>query len=195
MRTAPDHITYDLSTYKYQNDLKFNTYFYRCANLRCGHGSTGHQLADGRILSRGNYTSKFTFENNRADFHAGVYHILGELLSQLPGNDKQVLQLAAATSLHRINIREFLHKPGKENKFINLSDHTVCWCCLFEPPEHTLSCGHVVCTLCVREYGQETSRTMVEIHQCPLEPNQAGKPQSIYFKPEAAGIRMLVLDE
>lgn len=173
----------------------FSTHFYRCANLRCGHGSKGHQLADGRILARGNYISKFSFESNREDFHAGVYYILGELLGQLPSNDKQLLQQVAATTLHRRNIQEFLHRPGKESKIIDLSDHTVCWCCLFEPPEHTLSCGHVLCTSCVKDYGQATSRTMVEIHQCPLEPNGARNPQSVYFKPEAAGTRILVLDE
>lgn len=196
MRTVPDHITYDLSIFKYQNDLKFDTYFFRCANLRCGHGSKGHQLEDGRILSRGKYLSSFSFENNREEFHRGVYYILEELLRQLPGNaEQEKLQRAAAITLHRDNIQEFLHTPGgKENKIINLSDKRVCWSCLFEPPEHTLSCGHVLCTPCVKEYGQSVSRTIVQIRGCPFEANRESKPQSIYFKPEAAGIRALVLD-
>ncbi len=32
-------------------------------------------------------------------------------------------------------------------------DHSACWCCLFEAPEHVLSCGHVLCTPCVKAYG------------------------------------------
>ncbi|KAF4637022.1 hypothetical protein G7Y89_g1060 [Cudoniella acicularis] len=195
VRTVPDHIRYDLSTFKYQNDLRTDRYYFRCANARCGHGSKGHQLEDGRILSRGDYMSKFSFRKNRDGFHGGVYYILEELLSQLPGKVDQKLQQAAATELHLENIQEFLHRDGKENNAINLSDHRVCWCCLFEPPEHTLSCGHVLCTSCVKEYGYVKSRTMVEILECPLELNSTSPPQSIYFKPKAAGIRVLLLDD
>ena len=74
--------------------------------------------------------------------------------------------------------------------------HSVCLCCLFEQPEHVLPCSHILCTSCVKSYGKPKSKTLMEIQDCPLEADMAGKYKSstVYIMPETAGQRILVLD-
>ena len=75
--------------------------------------------------------------------------------------------------------------------------HTTCFCCLFEPPEHALSCGHVLCTPCLRAYGRSRGRNTVEIEGCPME-RSSGRSKygswKVLLKPDAAGLRILTLD-
>lgn len=172
------------------------TVTYRCVNVRIGHDSKGHQDKNGRIFASGNYKSDFTFEGKRDELHAGVYFRLEYLLHQLTSRPQQgESQEGAAAEMHRSNITEFFRKLSNRSRPINLHDHSVCWCCLFEAPEHVLSCGHVLCTPCVKAYGRYETRTSVRIHECPFESYTVCEPRSIYIMPEMAGIRMLVLDE
>jgi hypothetical protein len=187
---------YDLGYRPSWNTVQASSLTYRCVNVRIGRGSKGHQYKDGSIFARGEYMSKFSFENNRDELHAGVYFRLECLLDQLADCTRRgESQEGAAAEMHRSNILEFFHKPSNRNKSINLHDHSVCWCCLFEAPEHVLSCGHVLCTPCVKAYGRHETRTSVRIHECPFESYTGCQPRSIYILPETAGIRMLVLDE
>jgi hypothetical protein len=173
-----------------------STVTYKCVNVRIGHGSKGHQDKDGRIFAPGNYKSNFTFEEKRDELHARVYFRLEYLLDQLADRTRRgESQEGAAAEMHRSNIMEFFHKPSNRSGPINLHDHSVCWCCLFEAPEHVLSCGHVLCTPCVKAYGRYETRTSVRIHECPFESYIECEPRSIYIMPEMAGIRVLVLDE
>lgn len=76
------------------------------------------------------------------------------------------------------------------------NSHSACFCCLFEPPEHALPCGHILCTPCIKDYGQLRSKTEVEIHGCPIESRVVHRYQTwrIHLKPETAGVRILTLD-
>jgi hypothetical protein len=178
------------------NTVQSSSLTYRCVNVRNGHGSKGHQYKDGSIFAPGNYKSKFSFENNRDELHAGVYFRLEYLLDQLADRTRRgESQEGVAAEMHRSNIMEFFHKPSNRSGPINLHNHSVCWCCLFETPEHILSCGHALCTPCVKAYGRHETRTSVRIHECPFESYTGCQPRSIYIMPETAGIRMLVLDE
>jgi hypothetical protein len=187
---------YDLGYRPSWNTVQASTLTYRCVNVRIGHGSKGHQYKDGSIFARGEYMSKFSFENNRDELLAGVYFRVECLLDQLADCTRRgESQEGAAAEMHRSNILEFFRKPSNRNRSINLHDHSVCWCCLFEAPEHVLSCGHVLCTPCVKAYGRHETRTSVRIHECPFESSTGCQSRSIYILPETAGIRMLVLDE
>ena len=68
--------------------------------------------------------------------------------------------------------------------------------CLFERPEHTLPCGHMLCSVCVRSYGESKNDLLVEMHNCPLEfeAPPLRHPIAIYLKPDAASSRVLSLD-
>jgi len=193
---TPASLQYDLSNRPHFNNIRSSLPTYRCINVRIGHGSKGHQNKDGRIFARGDYFARFSFENNQEEFQAGVYFSLKHLLGQLAdcvrhGESQEV----AAAKLHRVNLLEFFQKPSSESAAVNLHNRSVCWCCLFEGPEHSLSCGHVLCTPCLKAYGRSEGRTIVRIHECPFESYGRSQPRSIYIKPESAGIRMLVLDK
>jgi hypothetical protein len=193
---TPANLQYDLSHTQCWNNMQSSARIYRCVNVRIGHNSKGHQDRDGRIFAYGGYVTRFSFRNNREEFHAGVYFRLEHLLSQLADCTRQgEPQEAATAKMHRTNLLEFFHKPPNESESTNLQNHSVCWCCLFETPEHALSCGHVLCTPCLKSYGRAEARTIVQIYECHLESYGRCQPRSIYIKPEAAGIRILVLDE
>ena len=83
---------------------------------------------------------------------------------------------------------------GRPEAFIS---HTTCFSCLFEPPEHALSCGHVLCTSCLRAYGRPRGRNVVEIEGCPMEllsKRSRYGSWKVLLKPDAAGLRILTLD-
>jgi hypothetical protein len=187
-------LQYDLGQTELCDNIQSITY--RCINVRIGHGSKGHQNKDGRIFARGDYFARFSFQKNHEEFQAGVYFRLEHLLGQLADCIRQgESQEAAAAKIHRESLVKFFHKPSKESAAIILQNRSVCWCCLFEGPEHTLSCGHVLCTPCLKAYGRPEGRNIIRIHECPFESYGRYPPRSIYIKPETAGIRMLVLDE
>ncbi|KAF8847642.1 hypothetical protein BDZ45DRAFT_315849 [Acephala macrosclerotiorum] len=191
---TPAGIQHDLDHSQHWSVMATHTLTYRCVNVRVGHDSKGHQNSDGRIFARGSYYSRFSFENNREGFCAGVYLALERLLGQLADFTRRgEEQAVAATNIHRKNLQEFFNKPSKTEATI-LRNHSVCWCCLFEAPEHALACGHVLCTPCLKAYGRPEGRNIVRIHECPFE-SYGSQPRSIYIKPETAGVRMLVLDD
>ena len=83
---------------------------------------------------------------------------------------------------------------GRPEAFIS---HTTCFSCLFEPPEHALLCGHVLCTSCLRAYGRSRGGSMVEIEGCPMEKSSSWSTYGtwkVLLKPDAAGLRILTLD-
>lgn len=192
----PADLEYDLGHRQHFNHSQSALPTYQCVNVRIGHSSKGHQNKDGRIFARGEYFVRCSFENNQEEFHAGAYFSLEHFLHQLVdcvrrGEPQEV----AAAKLHRVNLLEFFQKSSSESPVVKLHDRSVCWCCLFESPEHSLSCGHVLCTPCLKAYGRSERRTMVRIHECPFESYGRSQSQLIYIKPENAGIRMLVLDK
>jgi hypothetical protein len=169
---------------------------YRCVNSRAAHNSKGHQNSDGIAFGHGKYHSNFSFESACEDFRAGVYYKLKDLLDQLTEGNREGERLSGvAVGIHRKELQEFFHKASAKRQDLIRESHTVCWCCLFETPQHALSCGHVLCTPCLRAYGRIESRTIVRIHECPFESSGRCQPRFIYIRPETAGLRILVLDE
>ncbi len=170
----------------------------RCVNVSLGHDARGkgHQDKYGRIFAHGPYISDFSFKNNRKEFHDGIYLHLVHLLNQL---DEEVRQgeskEAAAAKMHRKSLQDFFYRSSSKGRMIVPRNYDACWCCLFEAPEHILPCGHVLCTPCLKAYGEDNTRTVVRIHECPFESPGRGQPRLIYIKPETVGARVLVLDE
>jgi hypothetical protein len=170
---------------------------YRCVNARCGHGSKGHQLKGGRVFAVGSYVSDFSFESYHKDFRNNVYLRLEHLLRLLSDSIKKgEASCAAAARIHRDDVLHTFYGNRTKKEARAFQSHSVCFCCLFEPPEHVLPCGHVLCTPCVRSYGRPRGENLFEIHECPLEINTPGRCQSVtlYVKPETSGIRILTLD-
>ena len=74
--------------------------------------------------------------------------------------------------------------------------HSTCYACLMAPPEHSLPCGHVICTPCLRGLGKPRGKNVVELSACPIHgdtwPLQFSF--SVALKPAGAGVRVLSLD-
>ncbi len=74
----------------------------------------------------------------------------------------------------------------------NKSNET-CFCCLRRMPENTLSCGHAMCEICVRNIGDETSAfdSQYRIDACML--CRTGK-LLVGLRPLTVGLRLLSMD-
>jgi hypothetical protein len=164
-------------------------------NVRSGH-TKGHQSASGRVLAGGAYESSFTFDGFQKHFHNEVYLFLDQLLRDLPRNNSSdgKPEVKAATNQHKPKIlRPFFSHVLEGNETYEFSSHTVCLCCLLDVPEHSLPCGHVLCTRCLRAYGTVTKEHNVEFLKCPID----GKVLDcalFRLKPDDCGVRILTLD-
>lgn len=146
------------------------------------------------------YVSSFTFNNYREKFRGDVYALLVELLTKLRSNleDGAESEAQTAAEIHKrdvlVHFCNHSNGGGRAEAFIS---HSTCFSCLFEPPEHALPCGHILCTPCLRAYGHPRGKTIIELDGCPYE--SVNRPSrhgfwKVYLKPDAAGIRILTLD-
>lgn len=170
---------------------------HRCVNVRNGHSTKGHQMQDGHIFAYGPYEAKFTFSTYREEFRTAVYTRLRCLLERLAELEiSGETQEVAALQIHRDDILRFFYRKtgAKHKRTMNLK---MCLSCLFNPPEHALSCGHVLCTACAKGYGRSRGKNTIQILECPLDDlsKLPCRPQVIHLKPESAGVRILTLDE
>ncbi len=186
----------------------------RCVNVRNGHGSKGHQLRNGKVFATGDYVSEITFTDYGPIFRDTVYRNLEGLLDDLrvrlqnrvrvptPGAGGGAFRSIsdadeAATDIHRDSLHMFFKDIADGGSISErFNSHTACYSCLMAPPEHTLPCGHVLCTPCVRLFGCSQDASEIEMRQCPLEEITAQKSWSwkLYIKPKSAGVRILILD-
>ncbi|KEQ81932.1 hypothetical protein M438DRAFT_357458 [Aureobasidium pullulans EXF-150] len=144
----------------------------------------------------GDYESQFTFDAFREHFRNEVYVALHELLCNLPRNHlcADSPEINAATDQHKNKVlKPFFAHALEGNDTYDFSSHTVCFCCLFDFPEHTLPCGHVICTGCLKAYGHVTKEHTVEFWECPMDGKILGYTP-FYLKPPHCGVRILTLD-
>ena len=170
----------------------------RCVNVRSGHGAKGHQSRSGKLLAAGEYYSTFSFDGYQQTFRSNTYEKLMVLRKLVKGRGEtgEIAEDQAAAEIHREFVLPyfFQHAAGESGE--TFTSHTVCLCCLFEPPEHALPCGHIICTPCLKTYGKLQLRTFIEISECPLEKKARHwrRPWQVYLKPPSCGIRVLTLD-
>jgi hypothetical protein len=196
-RPVPAHLQAHFKPLYFQQNMRASVLVTRCVNVRSGHGSKGHQLKDGRVFAVGGYASDFSFESYQKEFHDKVYFSLQYLLERvIECTSKGEIPHIVAARIHRDDVLSFFYGNRTKREARAFQSHSVCFCCLFEPPEHALPCGHVLCTPCVKSYGRVKSKSLIEMHECPLETNTPGRCQSLtlYLKPEEAGVRVLTLD-
>lgn len=163
-----------------------------------GHESKGHQLKNGKVLAVGSYVSHFSFSNYQEKFQNDIYSRLDELLnllhSRLKNDDESEVQ--AAAEIHKGTVLDYFFNHTSRGRASSFISHSTCFSCLFEPPEHALPCGHVLCTPCLMAYGKSRGTTVVEMTGCPMETfiTPRRKSWKVVLKPAAAGIRILTLD-
>ena len=158
----------------------------------------GHQDERGRFFGSGVYQSNFLAHSYRPKWLAQIQKILLEIEKRmkynypvnLPHHQASEEKEAAKLHLHRMN--DFYGSLGGAWGFqSNLS----CFCCLQDMPEHPLPCEHVICSPCVRTFGEQISKTSFVLTKCPLhQQNSWDGLVKISLKPHLAGVRVLSLD-
>lgn len=169
----------------------------KCINTREGHVK-GHQDKRGKLFGNGYYQSYFLPE-----FYRPIWQVhLQEMLLNIENCMKQrypaslshhhTSEEKEAAKLHLQRINGFYQTLGGAERFYsNLS----CFSCLRDMPEHPLPCGHVICSPCVRTFGEQTSKTAFSLESCPLhQENHWQSIVQISLKPHLAGVRILSLN-
>ena len=171
----------------------------RCVNVRSGHGAKGHQLKSGTLLAAGDYEASFNFDSYRQHFREDTYHKLKALrqIVQSKIEDDGISEEQAAAEVHRESVLPAFFDHASDGQPQLLISHTVCCCCLFEPPEHALPCAHIICTSCLKAYGKANFKGhVVEISECPMEKRERHFRNTwrVFLKPANCGVRILTLD-
>ena len=111
-------------------------------------------------------------------------------------HDLSEIEVDAAAEIHKNSVMKHFYNHAANAGGHAFISHSTCFSCLFEPPEHALPCGHVLCTSCLKAYGHSKGKFVVEIEGCPIE--SLSNPQTqvckVIMKPADAGIRVLTLD-
>ena len=142
--------------------------------------------------------SDFAFASYHERFQWDVYAQLDLLLKSLADRVQEgdALESQAAAQIHKDQVMVHFYNHSAKGRPEAFISHSTCFSCLFEPPEHALPCGHILCTSCIRAYGHAKGRTIVEMDSCPLE--SLIRPRyglwRVFIKPASAGIRILTLD-
>lgn len=121
-----------------------------------------------------------------------------------------------AALVHQESVRKFYYDVGGAANFVS---HAICLCCLSNPPEYHLACGHVICYQCALDFGRQhdvpvdnvsvasgQSKLQVVdkagntiIDECPLcsddDRLRTSQTPTIVERPPAhSGLRVLTLD-
>lgn len=152
----------------------------------------------GNCSGMANTSQPFFVESYRPTWHSNLQEILLSIEKRMKQyhpvsfEHHHASEEKEAAKLHLIRMNEFCHNLGGAGGFhSNLS----CFSCLRDMPEHPLPCGHVICSPCVRTFGDQTSKTTFSLAYCPL--HLQGHWESIVqisLKPHLAGVRVLSLD-
>lgn len=167
----------------------------RCVNVRSGHGAKGHQSKSGKLLAAGDYVSAFTFKNYRQQFQEDTYRkivlLRGRVRQKRDENEDR-----AAAEVHREIVLPLFFEHASRGLVRKFVSHSVCFSCLFNPPEHALPCGHIICTTCLKAYGKPLGNNVIGVSECPLERSERRFRTiwRVHLKPANAGIRILTLD-
>jgi hypothetical protein len=175
-----------------------------CHNIRAGHESKGHQDRNGRIIglkSSSAYQSNFSQETYQKKWLESIKENLTAFDVRLRQRRHSVgasqFKMLEAEDAFQLHLEEhlkvfFLERGGARNYF----SLATCYCCLMKVPQHPLPCGHVLCTDCIKSYGNKLEHSSVSLDSCPLHPEEskAFGPWVIRFKPDFAGVRVLSLD-
>ncbi|SPN97426.1 uncharacterized protein DNG_00940 [Cephalotrichum gorgonifer] len=177
----------------------------RCVNTKAGH-ALGHQTASGNLLADGPFAGvSFDPELFVSTIQSSVRLYIRQIDSHNPSNTADWRR--QATDVDRsINarLRALGLYPQWDGSCSAVSRATmnskVCYGCLFDRPEYSLPCGHVICAGCLVDFDQTPLgeqypgfHTHVECFICGAR-GGGSWPYTIHSKPGLAGLRVLSLD-
>ena len=169
----------------------------KCVNTQEGH-ARGHQDERARSIGIGDYQSDFDSDTYRHVWHDNLRDSLIRIqkmmkrISAVSIWNRQSDEAVKAAEQHLRTMNEFYQNLGGAARF---RSHASCLSCLGDMPGHPLPCGHVICSSCVRMFGEAQSKTAFLLNRCPLHNNENLKRSTqISLKPASAGVRVLSLD-
>lgn len=165
-----------------------------CVNYQKTH-TKGHQDESGAILAAGVYQSDFTYESYRDTWMAKLRRALerwttefNEASKQEPHMDEQKLILEH----HSTTLNSFYTNTDQTDTF---RSHEACLSCFTDISQHSLPCGHIICTACVKAWGTCKDTLTYRLNCCPIHAHKIWQERfTATFKPDFAGLRVLSLD-
>ncbi|KAI1741274.1 hypothetical protein F4680DRAFT_416257 [Xylaria scruposa] len=108
---------------------------------------------------------------------------------------------AERAKIQRHNLQSFYGPLVEYNLFCN----SICLACLFNPPQYTLTCGHIICAQCAMDLGRLEHGTQLVVVDCPMAGKQGvcnkvshlpklNVPSVFQLAPAHSGLRVLSLD-
>lgn len=173
----------------------------RCALVKARH-IKGHQDIVG-VIASGDYESEIPQATAMAHFKDRLGSAMKSIqkdfeyeMDRCNGSKYAKMDdLHVVRSLHKVHLRRFFASLGLA---ANIFSHSSCFVCLLKVPQHPLPCGHVLCSDCIKTYGEARGKAMTVMSLCPLHdespPWTAWRPITVLFKPKQAGVRVLSLD-
>ncbi|KAF2680909.1 FabD/lysophospholipase-like protein [Lentithecium fluviatile CBS 122367] len=173
-----------------------------CVNVKNAH-LKGHQSDGSGAIEGGVWAcsrSHHEFETDvKKQLKTEVQRIALEYRRIHSGENSEDDELRKAYRCHTELVRQLQsHLKGNSSLF---RSHFICLSCLMEAPEHTLPCGHTLCTPCISSAGRALGSGFFEAENCPLDfvaaqdsPPKLPTPYRAAVKPTQAGVRILTLD-
>jgi hypothetical protein len=162
--------------------------FEECVNFRNGHRK-GHQNdADDVLVGKALYKPSFSEGELQNTFKVKLREIFIKVChDEASQTHRNVLEV------HQNARTEFFTK--KENPPESFKSRLTCFLCLTEIPEHTLPCGHVLCTRCVHEAEKPAGSCFYYLKGCPLGLyTEFDELWLASIKPDKAGVCIMSLD-
>jgi hypothetical protein len=157
----------------------------------------GHQNHRGKIIDTGPYESDFIYDEYYDTWMKDLEGFIETFQKRFQLQHDQKPELSDEVLILRQH-SELMSNFYSENQFANkFRSHSTCVSCFAEISIHPLPCGHVLCTPCVKGYGETSNKLDFIFKYCPLHPEQTQwerMPFTIRFKPDFAGVRLLSLD-
>jgi hypothetical protein len=177
----------------------------RCVNVATKH-QKGHQIATGKVVAAGSYIPER--EGLEADgFHfielvTKTYKELIERLDRKPKARQAAMQIQRDTLEKDPYLKMWNNLNAANNPSTAASkayaSHSTCFSCLFSTPNHALSCGHVICDMCVEDFSEvphiDHVRTVTDCPLCGSGDPPWKKLLIIKKNPRQTGPRILSLD-
>lgn len=153
----------------------------RCIIRKADH-VTGHRMSND-AYQQGNFIPPSNFENSTWLAYIKECLIATEdyLRRKTEPSSTKTTQtpdfIEEAIQRHRLKLIDFF-----QGFLVSVDSRFSCFGCLMQIPQHSLGCGHFLCTDCVKMFGNMSAPGVVSLYTCPLDANPMSGFKPCSFK-------------